>query len=186
MRPRSPATTVLAVLALVVALCGTSLAGYAAGKANGDSVIKKRSLSGNRLKTDTVTGKQVEESSLGRVPRAAVADRATRADTVPPPAFHALVLDAGITANDQNRTPGWRKDASGFVHLEGAVELDGTGEVIATLPPGARPSARATFLVYQQGEAAAVVQVQADGVIGLGDGGTGTLALDVISFYAGP
>jgi hypothetical protein len=185
MQQRSPAATVVAVLALVVALCGTSLAGYAAGKANGDSVIKKRSLSGNRLKADTVTGAQVAESGLGTVPSATQADRATQADTVPAPAFHPLQLGPGIVPNAQNRPPGWRKDASGFVHLEGAVGFDSSEEVIATLPPEARPAARATFLVYQQG-GPAIVQVQADGVVGLGDGNTNTLALDAISFYAGP
>ena len=185
MRPRSPATTVLAVVALVVALCGTSFAGYAAGKAEGDSVIKKRSLSGNRLKADTLTGKQVQESSLGAVPRATAADRAGLADTVPAPAFHPLALGPDIVPNSQNRPPGWRKDASGFVHLEGAVGFDAAQEVIATLPPEARPAARATFLVNQQG-GPAIVQVQADGVLGLGDGNTNTLALDAISFYAGP
>jgi hypothetical protein len=179
MKPRTPATTVLAVLALVVALAGTSLAGYAAGKQSGDAVIKKKSLSGNRLKADTVTGKQVRESSLGVVPRAALADR------VPTAAFTPLVLEdfTAYTANGYG-APGWRKDVSGFVHLEGHVESD-SGELIATLPVGARPASRMNFVVPQNG-APAVVVLGPDGVLSLGAGGTFNVSLDGISFYAGP
>ncbi len=59
---------VIGVIALVVATSGTA---FAAGElVNGDSLIKKNSLSGDRLKTGSITGKQIKLSSLGPVPSA--------------------------------------------------------------------------------------------------------------------
>jgi len=57
---------VVAVIALFVALGGSV---YAANKISGKT-IKKGSEPGNRLKNDSVTGKQVAESTLGTVPNA--------------------------------------------------------------------------------------------------------------------
>jgi len=63
---------VVAVIALVVAASGTAVA--ASNAVNGDSLIKKNSLSGNRLKDHTLTGLQVKLSQLGTVPIAKNAD----------------------------------------------------------------------------------------------------------------
>lgn len=57
---------VVAMIALFVALGGSV---YASNKINGKT-IKKGSEPGNRLKNDSVTGKQVNESTLGTVPNA--------------------------------------------------------------------------------------------------------------------
>src|SRR3954451_22354506 len=57
--------------ALFIALGGSS---YAAVRLNGKD-IKHRSIPGTKLKRNSVTGLEVRESQLGRVPRAAVADR---------------------------------------------------------------------------------------------------------------
>jgi hypothetical protein len=43
---------------------------------NGDSLIKKHSLSGDRLRNGTITGKEIKLSSLGQVPRAKTAANA--------------------------------------------------------------------------------------------------------------
>lgn len=59
---------VVAVIALVVAATGTAVA--AGGRVDGDSLIKKGSLSGNRLRDRTLTGLQIKVSSLGTVPTA--------------------------------------------------------------------------------------------------------------------
>jgi hypothetical protein len=75
---RPTATTTLAVGALVVALSGTAVAVTAQ---NGNKLIKKHTLSGNRLHNNTITGAQVKESTLGQVPSAASADHATSADS---------------------------------------------------------------------------------------------------------
>jgi hypothetical protein len=68
---------VVSLIALVVASSGTAIA--AATLTSGDKLIKKHSLSGNRLRNHTITGKQVNLSKLGKVPRAAQADHATSA-----------------------------------------------------------------------------------------------------------
>jgi hypothetical protein len=59
---------VIGVIALVIATSGTA---FAAGQlVNGDTLIKKNSLSGNRLRDGSITGKQIKLSSLGPVPTA--------------------------------------------------------------------------------------------------------------------
>jgi hypothetical protein len=70
MKRPSPAL-VISVLALFVALGGT---GYAALSINGKD-IRNGSVAGSKLKKNTLTGRQIKESRLGRVPRAANADR---------------------------------------------------------------------------------------------------------------
>lgn len=67
---------VISLIALFVALGGTV---YAATQIDGKS-IKKGSIPGNRIKKDTVTGTQVKESTLGTVPSATSAGKATTAD----------------------------------------------------------------------------------------------------------
>src|SRR3954453_900763 len=64
-RPPSPAM-VVALIALFVALGGSV---YAATSIDGKSV-EKRSLPGNRILKNDVTGKEVKESSVGKVPNA--------------------------------------------------------------------------------------------------------------------
>jgi hypothetical protein len=66
----------VALLALVVALGGTA---FAAALVTGDKLIKKGSLSGNRLRRHTITGTQVNLRKLGKVPSAKQADSATSA-----------------------------------------------------------------------------------------------------------
>jgi hypothetical protein len=56
----------VALLALFVALGGT---GYAAIKVNGKN-IQNRSIAGKKLKKDTLTGREIQESKLGTVPSA--------------------------------------------------------------------------------------------------------------------
>lgn len=84
LRPGRPsASMVVALLALVVALGGTAVAGThgrLAGLISG-AKIKPRSIAGNRLKPDTVTGAQIKEGTLRLVPSATVALEATHAAT---------------------------------------------------------------------------------------------------------
>jgi hypothetical protein len=73
-RHRPSAGVVIGVIALVVAASGTA---FAAGTlVNGDSLIKKHSLSGDRLRDGSVTGKDIKLSSLGQVPSAKTAANA--------------------------------------------------------------------------------------------------------------
>jgi hypothetical protein len=102
----SPSMAV-ALLALFVALSGT---GYAALKVNGRD-IRKGSIPGNRLKTNSVGGRQVNEARLGAVPRAQNAD--TLAGLSPgsflrdPSAF----LGAGAKAADSDQLDGLNSSA---------------------------------------------------------------------------
>lgn len=66
---------VMATIAVFIALGGSA---YAASKINGKA-IKVKSIPGNRLKPNTVTGAQVNESTLAQVPSAVQANMATTA-----------------------------------------------------------------------------------------------------------
>jgi hypothetical protein len=70
-RPHLTYANVMSTLAVFIALGGSS---YAAVTLSGSN-IKHRSIPGTKLKRNTVTGAEIRESRLGRVPRAAVADR---------------------------------------------------------------------------------------------------------------
>jgi hypothetical protein len=81
LRRRPSASMAVAIVALVVAASGTAVA--AGGLANGNKLIKKHSLSGNRLVNKSVTGAQINADSLNTVPSATnalTANYATTAD----------------------------------------------------------------------------------------------------------
>jgi hypothetical protein len=59
---------VVATIALIVAMGGNALAAF--GPFKGDKLIKKHSLSGNRLRNHTITGAQINLAKLGVVPNA--------------------------------------------------------------------------------------------------------------------
>jgi len=71
LRPRLSFASVVSLVALFVALGGTS---WAALRISG-SQIKNRSVSGAKLKRNTIGGTTIKESRLGKVPRARRADR---------------------------------------------------------------------------------------------------------------
>jgi hypothetical protein len=72
LRRRPSASMAVAIAALVVAMSGSAIA--ASTLVAGNSLIKKNSLSGNRLKDHTLTGLQIKLSQLGTVPTAKNAD----------------------------------------------------------------------------------------------------------------
>jgi len=82
---------VVAMLALIVAVGGSA---YAASKINGKT-IKKGSEPGNRLKKNSVTGKQVNESTLGAVPNA---NKAKDANTVGGASLNTLTIARATTS----------------------------------------------------------------------------------------
>jgi hypothetical protein len=91
---------VVAVAALVVALGGTASAAF--GPLRGDTLIKKHSLSGNRLKNHTISGAQVNLSRLGKVPNATTADTATHATSADTATNATTATNAGhATDSDQ-------------------------------------------------------------------------------------
>jgi hypothetical protein len=74
-RPRLSYANVASTLALVLALGGVS---YAAVKINGKT-LKDRTVGAVKIKKNSLTGKEVNESKLAKVPLAALADLATNA-----------------------------------------------------------------------------------------------------------
>jgi hypothetical protein len=72
LRRRPSPALVVAIIALVVATSGTAVA--ASQLVSGDHLIRKDSLSGNRLRDHTLTGLQIKLSELGTVPTAKNAD----------------------------------------------------------------------------------------------------------------
>lgn len=76
--PRLSYSSVVATLALVVALTGTSVA--ATNLLNG-SKIKPNSIPGNRVKKHSLTAKQINLAKLGTISHAATADQAMHATT---------------------------------------------------------------------------------------------------------
>jgi hypothetical protein len=72
--------TVVAYLALFLALGGGAIAVAGGERING-SKLKKRSVAGGKLKKHTITGTEVNLSKLGKVPSANAADSATTAGT---------------------------------------------------------------------------------------------------------
>ena len=69
-RTRLTYANAMSTLAVFIALGGTS---YAAFTING-ATIKNRSIPGKKLRHNTLTGTQIKESRLARVPRAKTAD----------------------------------------------------------------------------------------------------------------
>lgn len=123
MRIRRPSPAlIVAVLALAVAMSGTAVAAVALK--SGDSLIAKRTLSGNRLRTNTVTGREINEASLGTVPHARTAS------ALPPLTWHRFTLNPGWVDyfSSTSRPASWAIDAQGIVHLRGSVYRDSGSE----------------------------------------------------------
>jgi hypothetical protein len=93
-RRRPSAAMVVAIVALVVAASGTAMA--ASRLVDGDSLIKKHSLSGDRLRNASVTGKQIKLSALGQVPSAKTAADAHALGGHPASAFALAATSTGI------------------------------------------------------------------------------------------
>jgi hypothetical protein len=110
----------VALLALFVALGGT---GYAAARINGRT-ITDRSISGAKLKRNTLTGRQIDESRLGRVPSAADSDFLNGR-----PASAYLLADGGVAASARNALLLDGASAAAFLPVGGkatdADRLDG-------------------------------------------------------------
>lgn len=196
LRP-SPAI-IVALLALAVA---SSSGAYAVSlaKQKGDKIIKVDSLSGDRLKTDTVTGNQIKESTLGKVPSSGKADLASHLPTL---VWHPVTLMSPWstyqpTSPVEGGAAMYTKDAEGFVHLKGAVDSTKTADPrIGTLPVGFRPAAGAWVPLGTSRGAlnpyAAAMLIEKSGVMWVvNDDGSGVgannafVSLEGVEFYAG-
>lgn len=110
---RPSGAMVVAIIALIVAASGSAVAATKIAKiTNGDKLIARGTLSGNRLRPHTITGtqirahaltaKQISLKKLGKVPSAATADRATSATV----ATSALNANTASNAAELNGQPG--------------------------------------------------------------------------------
>jgi hypothetical protein len=105
-RRRPSAPMVVAVIALILAASGSAIA--ASSLVNGDKLIKKRSLSANRLRDHTLTGRQINFKRLGSVPSAANALHANTADSA------TTATNAGTAINAGNANTLGGESASAF------------------------------------------------------------------------
>jgi hypothetical protein len=114
----------------------------------GAAKIQDRAITGAQIADGSLTGAQVNASTLGTVPSA---ERANRADSLPPPeAWH--FVGAPGEPPFQN---GWKdfppesllepvaffKDHEGIVHLKGRAQGTNPSTIVFALPPGFRPAA---------------------------------------------
>jgi hypothetical protein len=118
----------VALLALFVALGGT---GYAASKVNGRTIVNG-SITGKKLKRNTLGGREIRESRLGKVPSASDADQL---DGRPASAY----LLVGNTAANASHLNGF--DASAFLPANGTAA---NASAPGGLPPSAYLGAGAT------------------------------------------
>jgi len=121
LRRRPSAAMVVAIVALIMGASGTAVA--ASKLISGDKLIKKHSLSGNRLRNHTITGRQINMSKLGTVPSANVANSANNANF----ASHAGSAD---TANNLGGQP-----ASSYLTTGNRIGTNGVIKEAAS-PPG--------------------------------------------------
>jgi hypothetical protein len=152
-RPSFP--TVISLIALFVALGGTS---YAVIK------LPAKSVGNRELKSNAVTSSKIRPRSVGRsdlAVSARVGSRGPRGATGPTgPAgapgsaavepWKALTFVGSWTNYGAPYSTGaYRKDASGKVHLRGLLAKGAgvpvSGDVMAILPPGYRPTMRYLF-----------------------------------------
>jgi hypothetical protein len=96
---RPSASMVVALGALIVAASGTAIA--ASKLVAGDSLVKRNSLSGDRLRSHSVSGTQINLRKLGKVPTARNADHASVAQSS---ANAVNAQDAQLATNAKNAT----------------------------------------------------------------------------------
>jgi len=113
-RRRPSASMIIAIVALVFATSGTAVA--MTKLVSGDQLIKKHSLSGNRLRNHTITAKQINKSKLGVVPSANDANFAT---------------DAGLASDATNAS-----NATNATNAATAANLAGLTRFKTTIAPG--------------------------------------------------
>lgn len=199
LRPRFNHATVIAYLALFVALGGVSY-GVATGSIDSRE-IKNNTIRGKDVKN--LTGADIDESSLGTVATATHADTATsagRADIASSLVVPEPFREVGGTnqpafqnscANVLGNTErvGFFKDREGVVHLKGAYSGCSTAGAIAfQLPAGYRPASARGPVFPLAGDATNFVEVIGSGFGAATDGGVRcaatTCRLDGITFRA--
>jgi hypothetical protein len=159
MKPGRPShATLVAYLALFVALGGSAYAFQLGKNSVGTKQLKKNSVTAAKIKNEavtaakvkkgTLTGTQINAGTLGTVPTATTATTATTANSLASPeGWHEVgAVGEPVFQNGWNNlgtpgheTAGFFKDHDGIVHLKGTVQPGGTS-LMFQLPPGFRPA----------------------------------------------
>jgi hypothetical protein len=164
--------------------------------------IRNNTIRGRDIANNTLTDDQVDESKLQQVPSAAAAGDAARLGGRLPSDFVGLpepvrligaggqpLFQNGATASGgADLAPGFWKDGSGVVQLQGAVDSPGPVTVF-TLPEGYRPAGRVRYVVPAAAAGATdKVEIDPDGTVEtIETGVTGHVVhLDGINFRAAP
>ena len=139
-RPRLTYANVTATLALFVALGGGA---YAATQVSGDKLIKKGTLSGNRLRMRKITGTQVQpfvgtcgDGSIAALGSWYVPKLPTDPTFVLPNRFGG---EGGFACSGAK--PQMTKEGTGFYRMEFTKELPNVASYLAFINPDARGSA---------------------------------------------
>jgi hypothetical protein len=168
-RRRPSPAVVISIAALLVSLGGSA---YAVVKINGND-IENRSISGQKLEKDTLTGAEINEAKLG---------------SLPPAPIHTPALQHGWSELGGGWAPaGYFKDKLGEVHLVGAIQdgLTGNGNAPFVLPEGFRPSSLKEYLLACDGLVGSL-DVSPNGSVEVyGSSCQSNAELDGISFPAG-
>lgn len=215
----SPAT-VIACIALFVSLGGVSYGvttGFIDTREIRDETIRSKDVRNNSLRTqdirnnevrgrdirnstvisrdvglNSLTGSDILESSLASVPQADLLDGIDSTGFVPADATGFAAIPFGPSGSIAVGDPPaeFDLDPLGYVHLEGVVNSDGSGQPLLTLPVGARPRAERRFFVIEDDGTPepTLIQVQTDGdvvpdaaALDLND----EVTLDGVTFKAG-
>jgi hypothetical protein len=157
-RPSFP--TVISLIALFVALGGTS---YAVTKLPANSVgnreLKPNAVSSGKIRNGAITSRDLAPSARGqrgpRGPQGSAGPSGGTGSSSAVEGWTSMPLAAGWTNYGGSFfRAAYRKDPFGRVDLRGLVKKDGVpakGDVIATLPPGYRPTGHALFAVAAGG-----------------------------------
>lgn len=188
---------VIGLLALFVALGGSA---YAVNSING-ALLKRGSVPGSKLKASAVKSAKLADGAITSSKLAAdsvdgskVADGSIGSADLTPFSFTQPTLQNGWDIGPL-ATPGFGKDAAGFVHLRGQI-LDGTlGTSAFQLPAGLRPAQDALFgalHVFGGNSTVCNVAIGTSGDVTIGvvgdtgcTGPAGIYSLDGITFRAG-
>lgn len=126
--------------------------------------IKKNAVTMAKIKKDAVTGAKVNESTLGTVPSANLANSLSPPEAVHfvgapgEPPFENGAHNFGSTGPFTLNSVGFWKDHEGVVHLQGVAETGKSSpSFVFTLPPGFRPASGKTIITEQLKEGPAFI-----------------------------
>jgi hypothetical protein len=139
-RRKTVRTLGVGLVGLVVGLAAPAAAAQATHLING-ATIQNHTITRTKLKLNTLTGAQINESTLGVVPEAR---------TLPPLVWHPITAFQNGWSNYSSgtRPAAYAIDAQGIVHLRGVIHAGTAGETAFTLPATVLPPKTSTLTIY--------------------------------------